>query len=186
MDILGREFYQGEDVVAIAKATIGKYIYTIIDDIPTAAMIIECEAYSYKEKGCHAYGAKKTKRNAAMFEEGGVSYVYLCYGIHEMFNIVTNRGGYAEAILVRAIKPIVGEDIMKSRRGSPSYNGPGKVTQALGIHRSHNNMPLFIGNTIWLTEGKNIADANILESPRIGIDYAAEDALLPWRFTLKS
>lgn len=124
-----------------------------------------------------------------MFEEGGVAYVYLCYGIHHLFNVVTNQKDKADAVLIRALEPLAGQSVMQERMNANSLNkitsGPGKLTKALGIDRRHNG--LFLRNDeIWIEEGTSpIRAKNILASPRIGIDYAGEDAKLPWRFTLK-
>ena len=183
-------FYHRSNVVKIARELIGKGLFTKINEVITGGVIVETEAYSWTERGCHAYGAKKTGRNAVMFEKGGHSYVYQCYGIHYLFNVVTNEADVADAVLVRAIEPIEGLDYMKARRG-PSVSeyhltsGPGKLTKALGIDKKWNGK-LLSGNEIWLEDlGKKIKPIKIEAGPRIGIDYAGEDSLLPWRFTLK-
>jgi DNA-3-methyladenine glycosylase len=153
-------------------------------------MIVETEAYSWKERGCHAYEARKTQRNAIMFEKGGHAYVYLCYGMHNLFNVVTNKNGIAEAVLVRALEPIHGVKEMEIRRGTlanPFHltSGPGKLTKALGIDRKLNGKFL-LDNEVWIEDtGKKISAGNIESSARIGIDYAGEDARLPWRFTIR-
>lgn len=182
-------FYQRTNVVKIARELLGKMLFTNVNGIITAGMIVETEAYSWKEKGCHAYGAKKTNRNAVMFEKGGHTYVYLCYGMHYLFNIVTNQAEVPEAVLIRALQPVHGIDEMVMRRGNlrNSFHltsGPGKLTKALGIDRKLNGKFLN-GNEVWVEEGvQRIHARNIMAGPRIGIDYAGEDALLPWRFTL--
>lgn len=187
---LADSFYQRKDVVKIARDLLGKVLFTNVNGIVTAGMIVETEAYSWKEKGCHAYGSKKTQRNSVMFENGGFTYVYLCYGMHHLFNIVTNRPGIAEAVLIRAVEPVKGLDEMLLRRGKLKNklhltSGPGKLTKALGIDRKLNGKSL-LDDEVWVEEGKvKISPRNIIASPRIGIDYAGEDALLPWRFTVK-
>jgi DNA-3-methyladenine glycosylase len=186
MPLLDKEFYQDENVVAIARALLGKALFSDVQGHLVAGIITETEAYSHREKGCHAYNLHKTVRNASMFEAGGVSYVYLCYGIHEMFNIVTNVKGLADAILIRSIRPYIGEEVMSTRRKGRDYNGPGKVTVALGINRIYNGVPLYTKSDIWIEDRPMVEDEYIQVSPRIGIDYAGEDALLPWRFTVKS
>jgi DNA-3-methyladenine glycosylase len=183
-------FYQRTNVVKIARELLGKVLFTNVSGIITAGMIVETEAYSWKEKGCHAYGSKKTNRNAVMFEKGGHTYVYLCYGMHYLFNIVTNQPDIPEAVLIRAVQPVRGIDEMILRRGKLTNDfhltsGPGKLTKALGIDRKLNGKFLS-GNEVWVEDaGEKISTADIIASPRIGIDYAGEDALLPWRFTLK-
>ena len=183
------DFYQRDNVVKIAKDLLGKILYTRIDGVLTGGIIVETEAYSWKERGCHAYGARKTGRNAIMFAEGGYSYVYMCYGIHYLFNVVTNREDTPEAVLIRALEPVAGIDLMKRRRGTfPSgfhlTSGPGKLTKALGIGRSFNGKSL-LDDEIWIEDpGTKLAVNNIIASERIGIDYAGEDARLPWRFSV--
>jgi DNA-3-methyladenine glycosylase len=187
---LGPDFYQRKDVVKIARELLGKGLFTNINGVITGGTIVETEAYSWKEKGCHAYNGRKTPRNAVMFGEGGFTYVYLCYGMHHLFNVVTNVAGVADAVLVRALQPINGEAEMTLRRGN-SLNrfhltsGPGKLSRALGIDRSMNGKSLS-DDEIWIEDlGNKIAGRNIAVTPRIGIDYAEEDASLPWRFSLK-
>lgn len=154
-------------------------------------MVVETEAYSWKERGCHAFGAKKTQRNAIMFDQGGYAYVYLCYGMHHLFNVVTNKTGTADAVLIRALEPLAGIEQMLVRRGKLSNqfhltSGPGKLSKALGIDRSFNGKFL-LDNEVWIEDvGKNIPKKDIEASPRIGIDYAGEDAKLPWRFTIRN
>ena len=187
---LSEDFYQRTDVVKIARDLLGKVLFTRIDGVVTGGIIVETEAYSWKERGCHAYGARKTPRNAIMFGEGGSAYVYLCYGIHYLFNVVTNRAETPEAVLVRALEPLQGVEEMKNRRNMLHYNfhltsGPGKLTKALGIGRSFNGKSL-LDDEIWIEDpGTKLASSHIVASERIGIDYAGEDALLPWRFSIK-
>jgi DNA-3-methyladenine glycosylase len=183
-------FYQRTNVVKIARELIGKALFTNINGIVTGGIIVETEAYSWRERGCHAYNSKKTPRNSIMFEKGGYAYVYLCYGMHYLFNIVTNRETIPEAVLIRAIEPLRGMDEMLLRRGkilNPFHltSGPGKLTKALGIDRKLNGKYL-LDDEVWVEDvGNRIRSTGIEASPRIGIDYAGEDALLPWRFTLK-
>lgn len=187
---LPESFYQRTNVVKIARELLGKGLFTRIDGVVTGGMIVETEAYSWKERGCHAFGARKTKRNEVMFGKGGHSYVYLCYGMHNLFNVVTNGENTADAILIRAIEPIKGIDQMSIRRGDLKNkfhltSGPGKLTKALGIDRNWNGKFL-LDNEIWIEDlGQKVKPASILASPRIGIDYAGDDAYLPWRFVIK-
>lgn len=185
-----QEFYERDNVVKIARELLGKVLYTKQNSILTAGMIVETEAYSWKERGCHAYEGRKTARNAIMFEPGGSAYVYLCYGMHHLFNVTTNKAGTAEAVLVRALEPAVGLPEMQIRRGALKNpfqltSGPGKLTKAMGIDRKLNGKSL-LEHEVWLEDsGERITAAGIEVSPRIGIDYAGEDARLPWRFTIK-
>ncbi|MCI0752099.1 MAG: DNA-3-methyladenine glycosylase [Flammeovirgaceae bacterium] len=186
---LSEDFYQRPDVAKIARELLGKILTTKVNGFITGGMIVETEAYSWKERGCHAFGDKKTNRNAVMFEKGGLSYVYLCYGIHNLFNVVTNKAGIADAVLIRAIEPVKGHDIMLQRRNikTMSYqlsSGPGKLTKALGIDRSFNGKDLG-KSEIWIEDdGIRISNKQIEISSRIGIAYAKEDAELPWRFCI--
>lgn len=187
---LTKDFFEHGDVVQISKQLLGKVLVTNLKGTIVKARIVETEAYSWREKGCHAYGAKKTNRNAVMFQSGGIAYVYLCYGIHHLFNIVTNKEEVAEAVLIRAVEPIDGTGIMRSRRGVlrndfQLTSGPGKLTKAMGIDRTWNGKSL-VDDEVWIDDdGYFIAEQAIMSGPRIGIDYAGEDASLPWRFWLR-
>jgi DNA-3-methyladenine glycosylase len=184
------QFYERKNVVKIARELLGKGLFTNIDGVMAGGMIVETEAYSWVEKGCHAYNNRRTSRNEVMFGKGGHAYVYLCYGMHQMFNVVTNIEDIPEAVLIRALQPLTGIPEMVLRRGnSASKNhltsGPGKLAKALGIDRSMNGKSL-MKNDIWIEDiGCKISSRNIVASPRIGIDYAGEDASLPWRFSVK-
>lgn len=187
---LPESFYERKNVVKIARELLGKGLFTKIDGMVTGGIIVETEAYSWKERGCHAFGGKMTGRNEIMFGKGGYSYVYLCYGMHNLFNVVTNMKGIADAVLVRALEPTTGIEEMKLRRGelkNPLYltSGPGKLTKALGIDRSFNGKNL-LNTDVWIEDlGVIVKKKDIIASKRIGIDYAGEDAALPWRFTIK-
>lgn len=186
---LDRDFYQRDDVVEISRELLGKVLVTRVGGVFTSGIIVETEAYSWRERGSHAYGAKHTPRTSVMFRAGGHAYVYLCYGMHHLFNVVTNREGVAEAVLVRALEPLEGIPAMMARRGGKvRFNhltsGPGKLTRSLGIDRTLNGK-LLSDNEIWIEEGRRLSAGQVEVSRRIGIDYAGEDALLPWRFTVK-
>lgn len=182
-------YYQESNVKRIAKKLLGKVLITRINNSLTSGIIVETEAYSYKEKGCHAYNNLRTNRTEVMFRAGGVAYVYLCYGIHHLFNIVTNKEEKAEAVLIRALEPLEGQNTMKKRMNYSSVNkltsGPGKLTKALGIDRTLDGKSLS-NDKIWLEDrGIIIAKNQIISTKRVGIDYAEEDAKLPWRFYIK-
>lgn len=178
-------FYLQEDVVAVAKDLLGKTLYSCIDGVLTGGIITETEAYAgVSDRASHAYGGRRTKRNEAMYKEGGIAYVYLCYGIHHLLNIVTNKSGVPHAVLIRALLPTHGvEEIQKRRKsqkeGAFLCSGPGTVTQALGIDLTHNHLSLF-SKELWLTDGPRPIE--IVAGPRVGVEYAKEDALLPYRF----
>jgi len=178
---LDQRFYMQNDVVSIAKSLLGCKLSVKNGSEIKTGIIVETEAYSYKEKGCHAYNYKRTNRTEVMFQKGGVAYVYLCYGIHHLFNVVTNVAGTPEAVLIRAIQPF--ESVQKQENKMLS-SGPGKLTKALGINKIHNGISL-VENAIWIEKFKTIATKEIIECPRIGIDYAENDTLLPWRFYIR-
>lgn len=176
-------FFLNEDVVQVAHDLIGKHLFSSINGELVGGMIIETEAYrGPDDRACHAYGNRHTKRTEVMFHEGGIAYVYLCYGIHPLLNVVTGPENHPHAVLIRALQPTHGLEIMKNRRGGKDNlcSGPGVVTQALGITLQHNGLSL-LAPPLWIEE-REILKLNIMTSPRIGVEYAKEDALLPWRF----
>ncbi|MDN3548059.1 DNA-3-methyladenine glycosylase [Mucilaginibacter aquaedulcis] len=188
---LSEQYYLGNDVLAISKNLLGKYLFTYIDGVITGGYIVETEAYNgIVDRASHAYGNRQTPRTKTMFMQGGIAYVYLCYGIHEMFNIVTSVEGNPQAILIRAVHPTDGIEAMQVRRNMPLIKptitaGPGSVAKALGISRNINATSLQ-SDTIWIEErGLNFSDEQITAGPRIGVAYAKEDALLPYRFYVK-
>jgi len=187
---LEQSFYLRNDVVRIARELLGKAVCTRIDGKLTTALITETEAYAgVTDKASHAYGDRRTKRTEPMYATGGVAYVYLCYGIHHLFNVVTNKKDVPHAILVRSGKPLSGINLMLERRqkSEPDKNllgGPGSFAQALGIKTSDSNMSLS-GDRIWIEDrAVKVADNKIVVGPRVGIDYAKEDAKQPYRFRL--
>jgi DNA-3-methyladenine glycosylase len=187
-------FYQQSDVVEIARQLVGKVLCTCIDDSPvTSGIITETEAYCGRgDKACHANNNTRTQRTETMYQEGGIAYIYLCYGIHHLFNVVTNVQGKADAILIRSIKPLDGKNTMLQRRDfqqiQPSLTaGPGRLTQALGITTDFDAISLTAGNTIWIEDRDNdFSERSLVATKRIGVDYAGKDASLPWRFYPKS
>lgn len=178
-------FYDRSDVVAIAHDLLGKLLVTRIDGKLTSGIITETEAYAgAPDRASHAYGGKVTARNKVMYGPPGVAYVYLCYGIHHLFNVVTNRPGIAHAVLVRAIHPVKGLATMHERRGTPKLTtgGPGTLSQALGIRTEHTGTDLR-STLITIAETSfALSESDIIIGPRIGVDFAKEDALLPYRF----
>ena len=198
-----KAFYLDDDVVKISKSLLGKYIFTRIPDISssektslpiiTGGIIVETEAYAgIEDRASHAYDNRRTKRTETMYHNGGVAYIYLCYGMHAMLNIVTNKRNIPHAILIRAIQPTHGIEEMIKRRGIKKVDkrltsGPGLLSKALGLDVSFDCTTL-TGRTIWL-ETRCSASTNttiqIVTTPRIGIDYAGKDAKKLLRFTIK-
>lgn len=190
---LGADFYQREDVVALSKALLGKYLVTAFEDERTVGRIVETEAYrGPDDKACHAHMNRFTKRTKVMFAPGGHAYVYLCYGIHHLFNVVTAKEGMPHAILVRAVEPVENIERMLLRRNmkKPKTNltaGPGVLTKALGITKQHTGLDMADPSSeIWIEDrGDFVPESDIIASPRVGVDYAEECALWPWRFRVR-
>jgi DNA-3-methyladenine glycosylase len=186
---IGREFYLREDVVQVAKDLLGKYIITRFNGLMRGGIICETEAYEgVTDRASHAFGGRRTGRTEVMFGEGGIAYVYLCYGIHSLFNIVTNKQDIPHAVLIRGIIPVTGQDLLQTwdrEEVIPGVycSGPGKVSKLLGIHYSHTGTDL-TGNEIWLEDRGLVVTGEIIAGPRIGVEYAGEDALLPYRFRI--
>ena len=185
---LPSSFYRQSDVVNIARQLLGKVLCTQFDGKLTSGIITETEAYCGRgDKACHANGNTRTQRTETMYQAGGIAYIYLCYGIHHLFNVVTNKQDKADAVLIRAIKPLEGKDLMLKRRSFETVNpsltaGPGRLTEALGITTEYDATPLD-GSTIWIEEQEiHFAEDTLVATQRIGVDYADEDAELPWRF----
>lgn len=189
--ILPKCFYLEKDVVQISNQLLGKVLVTHINHQDTYSRIVETEAYhGGMDKACHAYPNRRTPRTEVMFKEGGRSYVYLCYGLHHLFNIVTNGENEPNAVLIRAVEPISGLAAMEERRkvrGPINWtNGPGKLSMALGISRGLNNVCLYHAQSpIWIGEASMEKPEDIVQTTRVGVDYAQEDAFLPWRFYIR-
>jgi DNA-3-methyladenine glycosylase len=191
MPKLKLDFYLQSNVVRIAESLLGKEVITKIDGIFTSGLISETEAYNgIVDKASHAYNGRRTTRTAVMYRQGGVAYVYLCYGIHSLFNVVTNEAEIPHAVLIRGIFPVKGIDTMEKRRKQQSErknfsSGPGTASHALGINGAMNGISLR-GNTLWVEDAGVVVSPNEIEiSARIGVDYAQEDAHLPYRFRWK-
>ena len=191
MSKLPFSFYQDHDVNTLALQVLGKRLFTQINGQVTGGIIVETEAYKgVEDKASHAYGGRFTDRTKVMDENGGLSYVYLCYGIHHLFNVVTGPEATPHAVLIRGLEPLTGLELMMERRGmsvlKPNITaGPGALAKALGIDRLLNAKDL-TGEEIWIEEA--LPDWNMSEvvaGPRIGVDYAGDHALLPWRYYVK-
>ncbi len=181
-------FYNRSDVVHISKELLGKVLFTNFNNQLTAGIITETEAYNGAiDKASHAFNNRRTTRTEEMFSVGGTAYIYICYGIHHLFNVVTNKKDIPHAVLIRAIHPIIGLEVMMKRRNKTKIdktfsNGPGTVGIALGFHVKHNGTSL-LGEEIWIEDqGIIIPDDEIIIGPRIGVESAGADALLPYRF----
>lgn len=188
---LSKAYYLNEDVVSLAKDLLGKVLFTNINGQVSAGVIVETEAYfGIKDKASHAYGGRRTNRTETMYAQGGIAYVYLCYGMHYLFNVVSSVIDDPHAVLIRAIEPLVGINYMEERRNmahtkSAISSGPGSAAKALGIDRTFNAKDLS-GDEIWIEDHQiSFTDEQILAGPRVGIAYAQEHASFPWRFFVK-
>jgi DNA-3-methyladenine glycosylase len=185
------QFYEGTDVVLIAKQLIGKIIVTKFNGLITSGRIVETEAYiGLTDKASHSFGGKRTARNEHMYAPGGIAYVYICYGMHQMFNIVSNAKDIPDAVLIRAVEPIEGINIMLERTGKVKLDntltkGPGNAAKALGISKMHSGINLIKGEIYIAHDGFKITEASIGISKRIGVESSGDAALLPYRFYVK-
>jgi DNA-3-methyladenine glycosylase len=184
-------FYDRPDVVKIAKELIGKILVTQFDGTRTSGRIVETEAYAGEiDRASHAWNGRRTNRTEIMFGHGGKAYVYLIYGIHHLFNVVTNSKEIPHAILIRAIEPLEGVETMlvRTRKKKPDHTltrGPGNVSKALGIFTKHTGLNL-LGKEIYIAQDDFVVPKkDIIATPRIGVDYAGKDAALLYRFVLK-
>jgi len=184
------DFYTRDDVVDIARDLLGKILCSCIDGHLTKAIIIETEAYAgVADRASHAYGGRRTQRTEPMFREGGIAYVYLCYGIHHLFNVVTSGQDDPQAVLIRAGSPLAGTDTMLARRGKTSVgenllSGPGSLASALGIRTELTGTSL-LGSELWIEDHNiRVARDTVAIGPRVGIDYAGEDAARLYRFRI--
>lgn len=188
---LPRSFYLREDVLQITKELLGKFLITKINGRLTGGMITEAEAYAGEiDSASHAFKGRRTRRTEIMFAHGGTAYVYICYGIHHLFNVVTNQQNIPHAILIRGIEPTEGIDRMLKRRNMKalSYSltaGPGALAAAMGIRVNHTGLDL-LGDTIWIEDrGVKIPSQKIIPTIRVGVESSGKDARLPYRYIIK-
>ena len=189
--IIPFSFFRRNAVQVIARDLLGKVLVTCFEGMKTSGRIVETEAYAgVTDRASHAFGGRLTERTRVMYEPGGLSYVYLCYGMHHLCNVVTNDVDVPHAVLIRALEPMDGVDVMQLRTGgrlreTQLCSGPGRLSKALGISTKHTGLALS-GALFFLGDDGYIADkSTILATPRIGVDYAGEDAVLPYRFILR-
>ena len=191
MKKLSTSFYNRTNVVAIAKELLGKIVVTHIDGIVTSGRIVETEAYvALVDKASHAFNGRRTAKNEHMYAPGGTSYIYICYGIHQMLNIVTNKKDIPDAVLIRAVEPMEGIDDMLIRTGKKQLDftltrGPGNVGKALGLFKHHSGISLMDESIALYQDKFEVENTMVGTSKRIGVDYAGDDAMLPYRFYIK-
>ena len=186
---ISNDYYLNEDVVALANSLLGKVLCTSIDGKYCSGIITETEAYAgIHDRGSHSFGNRKTERTKTIYALGGITYIYLCYGIHSMFNVVTGPEETPNAVLIRSLFPLEGINHIKENsqqkifKNKTCMNGPGKVCKAMGLHYSMNGISLQSDSIYIEDHGYTPASEQIIIGPRVGIDYAGEDALLPYRF----
>lgn len=194
--IIGKNFYS-QGAVELAKEILGHYLVREINGIRIKTKIVETESYiGSTDKACHAYNYKKTERTKPFYEEGGISYVYFIYGLYHCFNIVANIKDEPEAVLIRAVEPLDNFDYLSNIRFKKKYceltnaqrkkltNGPSKLCAALNITKEDNYKKLYIPGDLYIeyNEDRNF---EIIETTRIGIDYAEEAKDFKWRFYIK-
>jgi DNA-3-methyladenine glycosylase len=190
MKKLPREFYTRKDVLEVARDLLGKrLVVKARNGARVAGIIVETEAYRGPEdKASHAYNGRRTRRTETMYAIGGTAYVYFVYGMYHQFNVVTNVADVPHAVLVRAVEPVEGLDIIRRRRRARSEyeltSGPGRLCLALGIDRGLDKADL-LGDRVWIEEGVSISPRQIARGPRIGIDYAERWVKKPWRFWIR-
>jgi DNA-3-methyladenine glycosylase len=185
------QFYERPNVVAIARELIGKIIVTKLGGVTTSGRIVETEAYfGLTDRASHSYGGRRTARNEHMYAKAGTAYVYICYGMHHLFNVVTNKKDIPDAVLIRAVEPIKGIDQMLKRTGKKIFDnsltrGPGNAAKALGISKDHSGLDL-LKNEIFIAEDDHVLDKKLIGiSRRIGVESSGEAALLPYRFYIR-
>ena len=203
-DVLEPSFFQ-RDVLEVARELLGSTLVSTIGGAEVRMRVVETEAYHERERGAHCHGGRKTPRTEVMFRAGGISYIYFLYGMHWNFNVVTGPQGSGQAVLVRGAVPLADEEtlaLIRTRRGwrpggrqpparvlrDPSRwcDGPAKLCQALALTGEYNARPLTPEEGVWLEWGSQVDEADVVRGPRIGIDYAGDDAALPWRYLVRS
>lgn len=183
-------FYNRPDVLLIARELIGKIIVTSWNGVVTSGRIVESEAYDgVTDRASHAFGGRRTNRNETMYAAPGTAYVYICYGIHHLFNVITNKKEIPHAVLIRSLEPLSGIDVMSERRRKkPDFSitkGPGSLSVALGISKKHDGYSLNSHELYIADDGFRYSENQIACSPRIGVESAREAAKFPYRFYVK-
>lgn len=187
LEKLDKEFYMN-NALYVAKHLLGKYLIKNTPHGYIGGLIVETEAYmGPQDDAAHSYNLKRTKRNEAMYEEGGATYVYKIYGIHHCLNVVVNKKNVPQAVLIRAIEPLFGVEIMKSNRNTSVNNltnGPAKMCKALNIDLNYNKTSI-LSDDLFIAKGENHR-LEIATTKRINIDYAEKFKNKPWRFIVKN
>jgi DNA-3-methyladenine glycosylase len=188
---LPREFYTRTNVLVVARELLGKLLVVPArNGTRVSGKIVEVEAYRGPEdRAAHSFGGRRTKRTETMYGPGGTAYVFFVYGMYNQFNVVTNAADIPHAVLIRAVEPVEGIDLMRKRRRGQTdlelTNGPGKLCIAFAIDRKLDAADL-LGNRVWLEDAARVPRSQIASGPRVGIDYAQAWKDKPWRFWVKN
>jgi DNA-3-methyladenine glycosylase len=188
---LDLSFYNRKNVVLIARELLGKVLVSRIDGIRTSGRIVETEAYNgVGDRASHAFGGRRTARSEHLYGSPGTVYVYICYGMHHLFNVITNEKDVPHGVLIRALEPMEGIDLMLSRTGKDKVDytltrGPGNLSRAMGISKLQTGTNLFSKEIFIEDDGLRYKKEDIVITKRIGVESAREDAELPYRFIVK-
>ncbi|HNW83560.1 MAG TPA: DNA-3-methyladenine glycosylase [bacterium] len=184
------KFYE-QSALSVAKELLGKHLVRKIGRHRIITKIVETEAYCGPEdKACHAFDNRRTSRTETMFMPGGHAYIYLIYGLNHCLNIVTEKSDVPHAVLIRAVEPVEGLDLIKKNRPLIKNiydftNGPGKLTKALNIDMNLNGYDIIKGTELYIENNPEISEISIVKTKRVNIDYAGEFKDKPWRFYIK-
>jgi DNA-3-methyladenine glycosylase len=188
---LKRSFYDRKDVVKIARELLGKILVTQINGVRSSGRIVETEAYAgFEDRASHAFGGRRTSRSEHLYGEPGTIYVYICYGMHHLFNVITNKKDIPHGVLIRALEPLEGLAHMQKRTGrfSTDYTitkGPGNLSRALGMSKIHSGCDIFSDEIFIEDDGLRYKKDQIVVTKRIGVEGAGKDADLPYRFIVR-
>ena len=188
---LDRSFYDRKDVLRIARELLGKILVTQWDGVRSSGRIVETEAYAgEQDRACHAFGGRRTTRSEDLYGAPGSVYIYICYGMHHLFNVITNKKDIPHAVLIRALEPLEGVEHMLNRTGKPvaDYSltkGPGNLSRAMGMSKLHSGGNLFSEEIYITDDGLRYKKEQVIVTKRIGVESAREDAELPYRFIVK-
>ncbi len=187
---LPRAFYSRKDTPAVARELLGKILVVQGPEGRVSGMIVETEAYlGVEDRAAHSFGGRRTQRTEVMYGEPGHAYVFFVYGMYDQFNCVTGPAERPHAILIRAVEPVEGIDVMRSRRPKARRDhdltsGPGKLCMAMAIDRSFNGEDL-LSDRVFIEDHQKVLKKDIAVGKRIGVDYAGKDAELPLRYWIR-
>jgi DNA-3-methyladenine glycosylase len=191
LQILDQSFYNRKNVVQVARDLLGKILITQLDGVRSSGRIVETEAYAgVADRASHAFGGRRTARSEHLYGDPGTVYVYICYGMHHLFNVITNKKDIPHGVLIRALEPMEGIEHMLHRTGKPVADftltkGPGNLSCALGMTKFHSGGNVFSEEIFIADDGLRYKKNEIVITKRIGVEGAREDADLPYRFIVR-